>query len=115
MAKPQTHFSLTLPTTGNGGTALVGGELTSITFTVQALPGGGVTQYGFSLPSGTLPGAAVDVAFAALSPPFVPVAGTEYSASVFATDAAGNGDATSDITWTQAVEVPKAPTGFSVG
>jgi len=109
MTTPQSHFTVTLPTTDNTGAALVPGQLTGLVFTV------GTSTYSYALPAGVAPGAGVTALFSALSPVFAPVAGTSYTATAEAVDSGGDGIASAAIIWTEAAAVPAAPTGFSVG
>ena len=112
MTTPQHDFTLNLPTTDSSvpPNALVAGQMTQLNFGIN-----GVT-YMWPIPAATLPGAAVTVLFANLTPAFVPVPGTTYTADVFAVDANGNGPNSNTATWTQiaAATAPAAPTGFSV-
>jgi hypothetical protein len=107
---PQSKFDLTLPTQDNATppNTLTAGEITSVVFTVNG------TDHAYTLPAGLAAGAAVVALFSACSPAFVPVAGTAYTADVYAVDANGNGIPSASIEWTQAAPVPLAPTGFSV-
>jgi hypothetical protein len=108
----QSQFDLTLPTQDQSTppNALVAGQITQLDFVVNG------TTYSCTVSSATPVGAAVVVPFASLTPVFVPVPGTAYTADVFAVDAAGNGALSSSVAWTQvaAATAPAAPTGFSV-
>ena len=112
MTTPQHDFTLTLPTTDNSvpPNALVAGQMTQLNFVIN-----GVT-YTWPIPATDLPGAALTVTFASLTPVFAPAAGTAYTADVFAVDANGNGTPSNTAAWTQiaAATPPAAVTGFSV-
>lgn len=110
MTTPQKEFNITLPSQDNATPpdALTVGEITGLDFVVNG------TTYAYAVPPTTPVGATLTVLFSALSPPFVPVAGTAYSADAFAIDSNGDGTPSATITWTQAAAVPAAPTGFSV-
>ena len=110
MTTPQKEFNTILPTQDNATPPnnLVAGQLTQLDFVV------GGNTYSWPIPATTLPGAAVTVLFSATTPPFVPVAGTVYTADCFAVDSGGDGALSNSITWTQAAAVPAAPTGFGV-
>ena len=111
-AVPQSKFTLTLATTDNAvpPNQLVAGQVTQLDFVI------GGTTYSWLLPAATAPGAVVVVPFTALTPAFVPVPGTVYSADAFEVDANGNGTPSATITWTQiaAPTPPAAPTNFGV-
>jgi hypothetical protein len=110
MTTPQKEFTVTLPTQDNNTppATLTEGEITSLVFVV------GTTNYAYAVPATTPVGAAVTVLFSALTPPFVPVAGTAYTADAYAVDANGDGAASASFQWTQAAPVPLAPTNLSV-
>ena len=112
MTVPQSKFTVTLPTTDNATppNALVAGQMTQLDFVVNG------TTYSWPIPAATLPGAAVVVPFTALTPVFVPVPGTAYTADAFAVDSLGNGLPSNSQAWTEvaAPTAPAAPTGFTV-
>jgi hypothetical protein len=110
MTAPQKEFNVTLPPQDNATPpdTLTAGEITSLVFVV------GPDSYTYALPAGTAAGAAVTVLFSALTPPFVPVAGTAYSADSYAVDAGGNGALSNSVSWTQLAAAPLAPTNLSV-
>jgi hypothetical protein len=113
---PQSKFNVTLPTqdTAVPPNALVAGELTQVDFEVTA--GGSKSTYAAQIDPAALPGAVLEVPFSATTPPFVPVAGTTYTADAFVVDANGASTPSTSTTWTQvaAAAPPAAPTGFSV-
>jgi hypothetical protein len=108
----QSKFTVTLPTTDQSTppNALTTGQLTQLDFVI------GTATYSWAIPATTEPGATVVVTFAETTPPFVPVAGTTYTADAFAVDAAGNGALSNSQTWTEAAAptAPAGPTGFTV-
>jgi hypothetical protein len=107
---PQSKFTVTLPTQDDATppNALTVGQITALDFVV------GANAFTWPVPATEAVGATVTALFSALTPPFVPVAGTTYSADVLAVDASGNGLPSTTITWTQNAAVPAAPTGFTV-
>ena len=107
---PQSEFTVTLPTQDDATppNALTVGQITVLDFVV------GANTFTWPVPATEAVGATVTVPFITLTPPFVPVAGTSYSADVFAVDASGNGLPSTSLTWTQNAAVPAAPTGFMV-
>jgi hypothetical protein len=113
---PQSKFLATLPTqdTAVPPNALVAGELTQVDFEVNS--GGTKTTYAAPIDPAVLPGAVLEVLFTATTPPFVPVAGTTYTADAFVVDENGASVPSTSVTWTQlaAAAPPAAPTGFSV-
>ena len=114
----QSFFSVTLPTkdTAVPSNLLILGELTSVS--IEVTPSGGAKSVYTAPISPVAPlGSVQQCLFTGLTPPFVPVAGTTYTADAFVTDDVGNSVPSTSITWTQnsASAVPKAPTGFSVG
>jgi hypothetical protein len=114
---PQTEFNVTLPTqdTAVPPNPLVVGELTSIV--IEVTPAGGTkTDYTAPLSAGAALGSVQQFLFTGLTPVFVPVPGTTYTADAFVVDATGNSTPSNSVTWTQnaASAPPKAPTGFTV-
>jgi hypothetical protein len=110
MTTPQKEFTVGLPTQDNATPPdnLTVGQLTALDFVI------GGTTYNFPL-AATLPvGSTVTVLFSALTPPFVPVAGTSYSADCFVVDANGDSALSNTATWIQAAPVPLPPTNLSV-
>jgi len=107
---PQSKFSLTLPTQDNATppNTLTVGEITSLAFVV------GANTSTWPVPATEPVGATVTAPFASLTPPFVPVPGTAYTADVYAVDVNGNGLPSASVSWTQSAPVPAAPTGFTV-
>lgn len=109
---PQKEFDVTLPThdTATPPNPLVNGEVTSITIEVTPL-NGTKTTYVADPSSLAGVGTVQQCLFTGLTPPFVPVAGTTYSADAFVTDDTGNSTNSPTVTWTQlaASAVPAAP------
>ena len=103
---PQSKFNVTLPTQDNTGANLVTGQITALLFTI------GTATSTYAVAS-SVPGETLVVPFSALTPPFVPVAGTTYTADVQAVDAGGDGIPSANYSWTQAAAVPAACTTFS--
>ena len=119
----QTSFTATLPTerVGDpaGATTLAPGDIVSFGFDISTVVAGVVgppVLFTFPVPPTDVPGSAVVCPFAMFAPsPFVPVAGTEYSAFAYDTDKNGvSSGNTGTLTWTQAFAAPLPPTGFSV-
>ena len=116
MATPQSKFEIGLPThdVAVPPNAITVGEITQVDVEITVA---GVKSVYSSPVSPTAPvGSIVEVPFTALSPPFVPVPGTSYSADAYFVNSAGNGVPSVVISWTQvaATGVPDAPTSFSV-
>ena len=108
---PQSKFNVTLPTQDNTGANLVTGQITALLFTIGTAPPAS-TASTYAVAS-SVPGETLVVPFSALTPPFVPVAGTTYTADVQAVDAGGAGIPSANYSWTQAAAVPAACTNFS--
>ena len=113
----QSEFNVTLPTkdTASPSNPIVQGEITSIS--VEVTPAGGAKSVYTAPVSSSAPvGSIQTVLFTGLTPPFVPVAGTTYTADAFVVDDVGQSAPSTSVTWTQnaASAVPKAPTAFNV-
>jgi len=116
MPAPQTGFGLVTPTQNSDGSACVVGEVTD--YIAQITPQGGAqTNYDFKAPATWVPGSAQNITFASMTPPFVPVAGTSYTADVEAADGLGVSVPSGSVTWVQGSPAPlqpKAPTALTV-
>ncbi|MGA3251816.1 MAG: hypothetical protein ABSD12_27320 [Paraburkholderia sp.] len=116
-----TKFQWLPNTTAVDGSLLTAAQLAALTYTIivdtVSPPGPSAVSYSVppgkvtSVPLGSSTG--LQVNFADLTPPFVPVEGTTYFAEITETDSAGTSSPSSIVSFTN-VAVPGAPLDFGV-